>query len=202
MRTIRLPDLGALTSLAPERRLGDRFMPELRREAFKALNGVSRPDLRRSLSASWAPPCEHFARSATGAEYPPEAGDDRSRTRFLIDECLSSDLVSVASQAGHVARIGKAGWKDWNGARPAAGGDFVVVANDASDYRRLYAAQPIHARLVTIIPSGNRLGRQRPLLGVIGELARFRDPVNHVPEVDIEGDEVTFNLYALAAPVP
>ena len=77
-----------------------------------------------------------------------------------------------------------------------------MVANNASDYRRLYAAQPIHAGLVIIIPSGNRLGRQRPLLGVIEELARFRDPVNHVLEVDIEGDDVTFNLYALAAPVP
>jgi predicted nuclease of predicted toxin-antitoxin system len=36
--------------------------------------------------------------------------------RFLIDECLSIDLVSIASQAGHdaqhVARVGKAGWKD------------------------------------------------------------------------------------------
>jgi hypothetical protein len=38
--------------------------------------------------------------------------------RFLIDECLTVDLVSVAGQADHdaqhVAHIGKAGWKDWN----------------------------------------------------------------------------------------
>jgi len=61
--------------------------------------------------------------------------------RFLIDECLSIDLVSVAGQAGHeaqhVARVGKAGWKDWNVARYAAEGDFVVVTNNASDFRRL-----------------------------------------------------------------
>jgi predicted nuclease of predicted toxin-antitoxin system len=47
--------------------------------------------------------------------------------RFLIDECLTIDLVSVASQAGHeaqhVAHVGKAGWKDWNVARLAAAGD-------------------------------------------------------------------------------
>lgn len=34
--------------------------------------------------------------------------------RFLIDECLSVDLVTIAAQAGyeayHVARVGKAGW--------------------------------------------------------------------------------------------
>ena len=38
--------------------------------------------------------------------------------RFLIDECLTIDLVSIAGRAGyearHVAHVGKAGWKDWN----------------------------------------------------------------------------------------
>ena len=59
--------------------------------------------------------------------------------RFLIDECLSVDLVAVARQAGHdaqhVAHVGKAGWKDWNVARYAAAGDFVLVTNNASDFR-------------------------------------------------------------------
>jgi hypothetical protein len=30
-------------------------------------------------------------------------------------------------------------------------------------------------------------------------LARFGEPVNHVLEVDIEGDEVTFKFYELPA---
>jgi len=69
--------------------------------------------------------------------------------RLLIDECLSIDLVSVASQAGHeaqhVAHVGKAGWKGWNVARYASDGDFVLVTNNAGDFRRLYAVQPLHA---------------------------------------------------------
>jgi predicted nuclease of predicted toxin-antitoxin system len=36
--------------------------------------------------------------------------------RFLIDECLTVDLVTVAREAGHeaqhVAQVGRAGWKD------------------------------------------------------------------------------------------
>jgi hypothetical protein len=72
--------------------------------------------------------------------------------RFLIDECLTVDLVSVAGQAGHdaqhVAHIGKAGWKDGNVVRYARDGDFVLVTNNASDFRRLYAAQPLYAGLV------------------------------------------------------
>jgi predicted nuclease of predicted toxin-antitoxin system len=121
--------------------------------------------------------------------------------RFLIDECLTIDLVAVAHQAGHeaqhVARVGKAGWKDWNVARHAAEGDFVVVTNNASDFRRLYAAQPLHAGLVIIIPSVNRIEQQRLFRGALDELARFGEPVNHVLEVDIEGDEVTFTFYGL-----
>ena len=71
--------------------------------------------------------------------------------RFLIDECLSVDLVAVAGQCGHearhVAHVGRAGWKDWNVARYASEGDFILVTNNASDFRQLYAAEPLHAGL-------------------------------------------------------
>jgi len=123
--------------------------------------------------------------------------------RFLIDECLSIDLVSAAGQAGHeaqhVARVGKAGWKDWNVARYAAEGDFVVVTNNASDFRRLYAMQLLHAGLVIIIPSVNRMQQQQLFLGALDELARFGELINRVLEVDIDDDEVTFKLYDLPA---
>jgi predicted nuclease of predicted toxin-antitoxin system len=119
--------------------------------------------------------------------------------RFLIDERLTIDLVSVAHQAGHkaqhVAHVGKAGWKDWNVARHAAEGDFVVVTNNASDFRRLYATQPLHAGLVIIIPSVNRAQQQQLFRGALDELAQIGEPINHVLEVDIEGDEATFRVY-------
>ena len=65
--------------------------------------------------------------------------------RFLIDECLSVDLVAVAGESGHeaqhVARIGRAGWKDWNVIHYASEGDFIVVTNmpaiSASSMRRI-----------------------------------------------------------------
>ena len=122
--------------------------------------------------------------------------------RFLIDECLSIDLVSVAGQAGHeaqhVARVGKAGWKDWNILRYASEGDFVLVTNNAGDFRRLYAGQPLHAGLVIIIPSVGRLDQQRLFSGALDELTRLgEEPVNRVLEVDIDGEDVTFSLYEL-----
>lgn len=123
--------------------------------------------------------------------------------RFLIDECLSIDLVSIASQAGHeaqhVARVGKAGWKDWNVARHASDGDFVLVTNNASDFRRLYAMQPLHAGLVIIIPNVKRAEQQRLFRGALDELATLGEPINRILEVDIDGEDVTFNLYDLPA---
>jgi predicted nuclease of predicted toxin-antitoxin system len=105
--------------------------------------------------------------------------------RFLIDECLSVDLVSVAHRAGHeaqhVARIGKAGWKDWNVLRCASDGDFVLVTNNASDFRRLYADELLHAGLVIIIPNVGRILQQQLFL----------------LEVNLDGDEVTFDAYDL-----
>jgi predicted nuclease of predicted toxin-antitoxin system len=121
--------------------------------------------------------------------------------RFLIDECLTVDLVAVAGQAGHeaqhVARVGKAGWKDWNVARYASDGDFVLVTNNASDFRRLYAAQPLHAGLVIMIPAVDRMLQQRLFQAALDELAALGEPVNRVLEVDLDGDDVTFALYDL-----
>lgn len=119
--------------------------------------------------------------------------------RFLIDECLTLDLVSVATKAGyearHVAHVGKAGWKDWNVAQYATDSDFIVVTNNASDFRRLYATQPIHAGLVIIIPNVKRMEQQRLFGLVLEELAMIGEPVNRVLEVDIDGEDIVLSLY-------
>src|SRR5271156_3739649 len=114
--------------------------------------------------------------------------------KFLIDECLSIDFVSVASQTGHdahhVAHVGKAGWKDWNVVRYARDGDFVLVTNNASDFRRLYAAEALHAGLV-ILPPGVARGRQQKLFrAALDELAVIGEPINRVLEVDLDGEDV------------
>jgi predicted nuclease of predicted toxin-antitoxin system len=119
--------------------------------------------------------------------------------RFLIDECLSVDLVTVAGESGHeaqhVARVGRAGWKDWNVVRYACDGDFALVTNNASDFRELYATQPLHAGLVILIPVVGR-DVQRPLFkAALDELAIVGEPVNRVLEVDLDGEEVSLTLY-------
>ena len=93
--------------------------------------------------------------------------------------------------------IGKAGWKDWNVVRYARDGDFVLVTNNASDFRQLYAAQPLHAGLVILIPAVNRELQRRLFKAALDELAAIGEPVNRVLEIDLDGEEVTLTLYDL-----
>jgi hypothetical protein len=52
--------------------------------------------------------------------------------------------------------VGKAGWKDWNVARYAGEGDFIVVTNNGDDFRKLYATQSLHAGLIILVPNDGR----------------------------------------------
>jgi predicted nuclease of predicted toxin-antitoxin system len=126
--------------------------------------------------------------------------------RFLIDECLSVHLVAVARQAGHdahhVAHVGRAGWKDWNVAGYARDGNFILVTNNASDFRRLYAAQLLHAGLVILVPAVHRDLQRRLFKAALDEFATIGEPVNRVLEVDLDGDDVTLALYDFPSAAP
>ena len=60
--------------------------------------------------------------------------------KFLIDECLSLDLVEVARERGfvessHVVWMGKAGWKDWELKPFILEGDWTLVTRNSVDFR-------------------------------------------------------------------
>ncbi len=126
--------------------------------------------------------------------------------RFLIDECLNVALVTVAGQSGHearhVAHVGRAGWKDWNVTRYARDNDLILVTNNASDFRQLYADEPLHAGLIILLPNVGRDLQQRLFQAALDELATTGEPVNRVLEVDLDGDEVTLTLYDLPSSAP
>jgi hypothetical protein len=123
--------------------------------------------------------------------------------RFLIDECLSPELVQMAVDAGHgestcVRDRGLAGTKDWTLIEHVVDGDFTLVTHNSVDFRgggpvRLggeHAKQPIHAGLVclnSVHPLD--LKRQRDLFQVaLDELAVLGDLVNKALEVFEEED--------------
>ena len=123
--------------------------------------------------------------------------------RFLIDECLSLDLVGEAHRAGfeayHAAHVGKAGWEDWNLAAFAAERELVVVTNNASDFRRLYRRQQLHSGLVLILPNVDRPTEARLFGAALTRLGSVADLVNQVMEVDLDNGQAKLRIYDLFA---
>ena len=96
----------------------------------------------------------------------------------------------------------RAGWKYWNVAGYARDGNFIFVTNNASDFRRLYAAQLLHAGLVIRVPAVHRDLQQRLFKAALDEFATIGEPVNRVLEVDLDGDDVTLALYDFPSAAP
>lgn len=82
-------------------------------------------------------------------------------------------------------------------ARYARDGDFVLVTNNASDFRQLYAAEPLHAGLVILIPTVGRVLQQRLFRAALDELRLIGEPVNQVLEVGLDSEDVILTLYDL-----
>jgi predicted nuclease of predicted toxin-antitoxin system len=107
----------------------------------------------------------------------------------------------VASEAGHeaqhVARMGKAGWQDWNIAQHAREGDFVLVTNNEIDFVPLYAEAPLHAGLVIITPSVTRPLQKQLFQVALEVLAVTGEPINSVLKVSLEAETMTIERYEL-----
>jgi predicted nuclease of predicted toxin-antitoxin system len=123
--------------------------------------------------------------------------------RLLVDECLSPALVREAQQFGieayHVAHVGRAASKDWEVVAYALARDMVLVTNNASDFRRLYAAQQLHPGLVILVPN---VGREMQLRLFRAALVRLRDLgelVNRALEINADGDALIQRVYQLAS---
>ena len=121
--------------------------------------------------------------------------------RFLIDECLSPALVRVAQESGHevyhLAHLGRAGAKDWEIVALAITRDLVLVTNNASDFRRLYAAQELHPGLVILVPNMGREAQLRLFRAAVSRSGEIGDLVNKALEADLRGGDVIFSDYDL-----
>ena len=98
--------------------------------------------------------------------------------KFLVDECLSVELVTIAADAGYeahyVVHVGKAGWKDWNVLRHAWENDFVHTQRSCRPPKRLFK-------------------------NAVDKLTEYGEPINHVLEVDLDGEDMIFDLCELPA---
>jgi predicted nuclease of predicted toxin-antitoxin system len=123
--------------------------------------------------------------------------------RFLIDECLTTQLVGVANdfgyQAHHVAHLQMAGAEDWAVARHAWEHDFVLVTNNSDDCLHLYADRELHSGLVIVIPNVRLELQRRLFAAALDHLAEAGEPINQVLEINLEHDEVVLSVYEFPA---
>ncbi len=121
--------------------------------------------------------------------------------KFLIDECLSPALAEEAQAAGfeayHIAHIGGASLPDRHVMAYAAAHDLTLVTNNASDFRRLYAALELHPGLVVIIPNANRDGQLQLFRAALARLEIIKELINRALEIDADGDRIILNEYVL-----
>jgi len=113
--------------------------------------------------------------------------------KFLIDECLSPDLVAIARARGHgesthVTWLGLRSRKDWLIVRRAAADGYVLVTNNATDFRSLLRREKIHAGLVCInvAPGLMSLAIQKRLFALALDRLGEDEPVNQVLEITLD----------------
>jgi len=80
--------------------------------------------------------------------------------RFLVDENLSVKLPEVTHRCGfeatHVVHLGFGEWKDWNILEVVEEHGWVLVTNNAVEFRSRYRAVKIHPGVIFLLPSVRR----------------------------------------------
>lgn len=126
--------------------------------------------------------------------------------KVLVDECLSTELVGLAVERGHLASshvrwIGKGGVKDWNLMPSILDGDWTFVTRNSYDFRGPaqapgakgeYAKVELHAGLICLNgpAHGFTLDTQIELFDVaLDELDHDGDLTNQVLEVTLEAGD-------------
>ena len=136
--------------------------------------------------------------------------------KFLIDECLTTELVKVCNYFGPEASTindqGLVGKKDWEIAKFAADNDWVVVTHNSKDlrgknYKGGYLAhEKIHPAMISLVAFNPRqvtninmnVMMQKTLFITALEHIKNQelyDLFNHVLEVDFDGFEIIIRQY-------
>ena len=123
--------------------------------------------------------------------------------KFLIDECLSPDLVEIARGRGfgsstHVVWLGLRSKKDWTIVRRAVEEGYVLVTNNTTDFVSLVGREDIHAGLVCLnVARGLMEWRvQKDLFEAALNELKDEEPTNEVVEVGMTADRrITIDRY-------
>jgi predicted nuclease of predicted toxin-antitoxin system len=116
--------------------------------------------------------------------------------RFLVDENLSPRLVEPAHARGfeamHVNHLGLRSETDWDLLKMVAAGDWVLVINNAIEFRGRYRRIELHPGVVFLVPAVRRPDQLRLFVCALDWLASQPDLVNRALDITFaaNGDAV------------
>ena len=114
-----------------------------------------------------------------------------SAPRFLIDENLSPLLVGPAGARGfeamHVNYLGLRTEADWDLLRVVAEADWVLVTNNAIEFRGRYREIDLHPGVVFLLPAVRREGQIRLFEAALDHVRARPDLVNTALDVTLDG---------------
>jgi predicted nuclease of predicted toxin-antitoxin system len=128
--------------------------------------------------------------------------------KFLIDECLSPDLVVLAHERGHgesthVTWLGLRSRKDWSIVRRAVDDGYVLVTNNTTDFAPLVGRESVHPGLVclNVAPGLMSLEIQRRLFALALDRIGEVEPVNELLDITLlEDRSVRIERHDLPSP--
>ena len=124
-----------------------------------------------------------------------------SAPKFLIDENLSIELPPLAHardyDAAHVARRGFHQWKDWKLMEVVAREGWVLVTNNAVEFRGRYRRIDVHPGVIFLVPSVRRAGQLELFEAALDEVDRDPDMINVALDVLYDGSQIIVRRYSL-----
>lgn len=118
--------------------------------------------------------------------------------RFLIDECLSPELVAAANNRGfeayHVAHRRWSGLKDPQLLQKAISEGLILVTNNRDDFLALIRGVELHPGLIVIVENVRRPGQLAYFDAALDELSGMKSMINKVIEVDGGGVVTVYDI--------
>jgi predicted nuclease of predicted toxin-antitoxin system len=115
--------------------------------------------------------------------------------RFLIDENLSPKLVEPARERGyeamHVNHLGLRTEKDWDLLNVVAKGDWVLVTNNAIEFRGRYRSVELHPGVVFLVPAVRGAEQIKLFRAALDYVQQYPDLVNRALDVTFDLERET-----------
>lgn len=124
-----------------------------------------------------------------------------SALRFLVDENLSVLLPQAAHARGyeaiHINHYGLRQAKDWDILKIVAEEDWILVTNNAFEFRGRYQKLEVHPGVVFLISSVPRLQQIELFSAALNAITELPDMVNIAIDVTYTAEHIQVNRYTL-----